>query len=168
MTLQGITFEKARLATNCSLKMTICNLASCLCTWEKYPPGGAIITLSTRRCHFTTICQGVPSPDGRIFAYEAIVRTVTGRIRLGKFRHIRSYWLDVSYNFTFDWYRKWSHVRYVRTACGPSVTALVTLVQQLSGDLSAPALLKLTFYSDSHQLQCMKLQHFKLDIFNSI
>ena len=53
--------------------------------------------------------------------------TVNGRIRLVKFRHIRSYWLDVSNNFVFDWYRKWSHVRYVRMAGGPSVTALVTL-----------------------------------------
>ena len=44
-----------------------------------------------------------------------------GRIRLIKFRHIRYYWLDVSNNFVFDWYRKWSHVRYVRTAGGPSV-----------------------------------------------
>ena len=59
-------------------------------------------------------------------------------------------------------------MRYVRTAGGPSVTALVTLVQQLSRDLSAPVLLKLILSSDSHQLQCMKLQHFKLDIFNSI
>ena len=59
-------------------------------------------------------------------------------------------------------------MRYVGTAGGPSVTASVTLVQQLSRDLSAPVLLKLTLYSDSHQLQCMKLQHFKLDIFNSI
>ena len=57
---------------------------------------------------------------------------------------------------------------YVRTGGGPSVTALVTLVQQLSRDLSAPVLLKLTLSSDSHKLQCMKLQHFKLDIFNSI
>ena len=29
-------------------------------------------------------------------------------------------------------------------------------------------LIKATLSSDSHQLQCMKLQHFKLDIFNSI
>ena len=70
----------------------------------------------------------------------------SGRIRLGKFRHIRSYWLDVSYNSVFDWFRKWSHVRYVRTAGGgPSITALVTLVQQLSRDLSAPVLLKLHY-----------------------
>ena len=66
------------------------------------------------------------------------VATSETAIRLGKFRHIRSYWWDVSYNSVFDWYRKWSHVRYVRTAGGPSVTALVTLVQQLSRDLSAP------------------------------
>ena len=31
---------------------------------------------------------------------------VCGRIRLVKFRHIRSYWLVVSNNFVFDWFRK--------------------------------------------------------------
>ena len=47
--IQGITFEKARRATNRSLKMTIWSLGSDLCYEEKYPPGGAIITLSARR-----------------------------------------------------------------------------------------------------------------------
>ena len=54
-------------------------------------------------------------------------------------------------------------MRYVGTAGGPSVTALVTLVQQLSRDLCAPVLLKLTLSSDSHKLQCMKLQHFQFE-----
>ena len=27
---------------------------------QKYPPGGAVIVLSTRGCHFTTICRGAP------------------------------------------------------------------------------------------------------------
>ena len=55
--------------------------------------------------------------------YKRVItmRGDTGRIRLVKFRHIRSYWLDVSNNFVFDWYRMW----YVRTAGGPRVTALV-------------------------------------------
>ena len=43
-------------------------------------------------------------------------------------------------------------MRYVRKAGGPNVTALVMLVQQLSRDLSATVLLKLTISSDSHQL----------------
>ena len=51
-------FEKARRATNRSLKMTIWSLGSYLCYEEKYPPGGTIITLSARARHFPTICQG--------------------------------------------------------------------------------------------------------------
>ena len=43
-------------------------------------------------------------------------------------------------------------MRYVRKTGGPNVTALVMLVQQLSRDLSATVLLKLTISSDSHQL----------------
>ena len=53
-------------------------------------------------------------------------------------------------------------MRYVRTTGGPIVTALVASVQQVSRDLSATVLLKLTISSDSYQLQCMKLRHFKL------
>ena len=37
-------------------------------------------------------------------------------------------------------------------------------MEELSRDLSATVLIKLTKSSDSHQLQCMKLQHFKLYI----
>ena len=61
------------------------------------------------------------------------------------------------------------YVTYVRTAGGPSVTSLVTLVQHLSRYPSATVLLKLTLSSDSHRLvECMKLQHFKLYKFKSI
>ena len=55
---QGITFEKARRATNRSLKMTIWSLGSYLCYEEKISARGAIIILSTRARHFTTVCQG--------------------------------------------------------------------------------------------------------------
>ena len=55
---QGITFEKARRAMNRSLNMTIWSLGSDLCYEGKYPPGGAIVTLSARARHFTTVCQG--------------------------------------------------------------------------------------------------------------
>ena len=40
--IQGITFEKARRATNRSLKMTIWSLASDLCYEEKYPSGAPL------------------------------------------------------------------------------------------------------------------------------
>ena len=52
---QGITFEKARRATNRSLKMTILSLGSYLCYEEKI---STIITLTARAHHFITICQG--------------------------------------------------------------------------------------------------------------
>ena len=48
---QGITFEKARRATNRSLKMTIWSLASDLCYEEK---------ISVRGRHYNTIRQGTP------------------------------------------------------------------------------------------------------------
>ena len=47
--IQGITFEKARRATNRSLKMTIWSLGSDLCYEEK---------LSARGRHYNTLCQG--------------------------------------------------------------------------------------------------------------
>ena len=46
---QGITFEKARRATNRSLKMTIWSRGSDLCYEEK---------ISARARHFITVCQG--------------------------------------------------------------------------------------------------------------
>ena len=49
--LQGITFEKARQATNRSLKMTIWSLGSDLCYDEK---------ISARGRHYNTIRQGAP------------------------------------------------------------------------------------------------------------
>ena len=57
------------------------------------------------------------------------------------------------------------HVRYVRTAGGPRVRPTGQTDHVI---IVAHVLLKLTLSSDSHQLQCMKLQHFKLDIFKSI
>ena len=48
---QGITFEKARRATNRSLKMTIWSLGSDLCYEEK---------ISARGRHYNTIRQGAP------------------------------------------------------------------------------------------------------------
>ena len=48
---QGITFEKARRATNRSLKMTIWSLGSYLCCEEK---------ISARGRHYNTIRQGAP------------------------------------------------------------------------------------------------------------
>ena len=48
---QGITFEKARRATNRSLKMTIWSLGSDLCYDEK---------ISARGRHYNTIRQGAP------------------------------------------------------------------------------------------------------------
>ena len=48
---QGITFEKVRRATNCSLKMTIWSLGSDLCYEEK---------ISARGRHYNTIHQGAP------------------------------------------------------------------------------------------------------------
>ena len=49
--IQGITFEKARRATNRSLKMRILSLGSYLCYEEK---------ISARRRHYNTIRQGAP------------------------------------------------------------------------------------------------------------
>ena len=49
--MQGITFEKARRATNRSLKMTIWCLGSDLCYDEK---------ISARGRHYNTIRQGAP------------------------------------------------------------------------------------------------------------
>ena len=51
-------FEKDRRATNRSLKMTIWSLGSDLCYEEKISARDAIITLSARAHHFTTVCKG--------------------------------------------------------------------------------------------------------------
>ena len=124
-----------RIALSKALWRDVCLYSTVL--WN--PPASAgrwallilTLTMSNARWRHQAACDRFSYSNDvsiviNLLCYVTGTWSDNGRIRLVKFRHIRSYWLDVSNHFVFVWYRKWSHVRYVRTAGGPSVTALVT------------------------------------------